>query len=361
MSDNINEAENTVHVSSDDLDVGMISKREPHPAHAGFAEAVGADRIDVDPVGPPGSALEDLLTGISVRNAPIHDVYILEDAGDLYAAPFLARRSDPTFVLLAASHRTTLEGYRLRPTEGPKAAVRWLDRHVDVACLRRLLRRYVDGVVANSDLSARSVRRISSDLPVRIAEPYVQPVVYGRLQSVDPALDGPTAVFVGEAREHKGIDLLVEAWPEVRRRVPNARLELVGRGHAERHGRVEGVTVRGYVDRIEGVFGAAALYVHPARYEAWGVAPAEAMLAGLPSVVTDRTGIAPHVAEVHERLVTSPNPTELAETVTWYFRRDGETKRRLSERARARASPFDESTRTDAFEREFRELLSELG
>lgn len=361
MGETINETEDTVRVSSGDLDVGMISKREPHPAHAGFAETVGADRIDVDPVGPPGSALEDFLTGVSLRNAPIHDVYILEDAGGLYAAPFLARRSDPTIVLLAASHRTTLEGYRLRPTEGPKAAVRWLDRHVDFACLRRLLRRYVDGVVANSDLSARTVRRITPDLPVRIAEPYVQPSVYGRLQSVDPVLDGPTAVFVGEAREHKGIDLLVEAWPEVRRRVPDARLELVGRGHAGRHERVEGVTVRGYVDRIEDAFGAAALYVHPARYEAWGVAPAEAMLAGIPPIVTDRTGIAPHVAGVHGRLVTPLNPADLAEAVTWYFRRDDETKRRLSERARTRARPFDKSTRTDAFEREFRELLSELG
>lgn len=348
-------------MSPGSLDVGMVSKREPHPAHAGFADAIGADRIDVDPIGPPGSALEDLLTGLSLRNAPTHDVYLLEDAGDLYGAPLLARRSDPTFVLLAASHRTTLEGYDFGAKRRPKELVRWLDRNVDIRCLRMLARRYVDGVVANSELSAESARRLAPAAPARIAEPYVQPSVYDRLQSVQPSLDGRRAVFVGEAREHKGVDLLVEAWPEVRRRVPGARLDLVGRNHAERHGHVEGVTLRGYVDRLEEVFEAASLYVHPARYEAWGVAPVEAMLAGVPAAVTDRTGVAPHAAAVDDRLVVPPTPSDLADAIAWYFGRDDGTKRQLSAAARARARTFDEATRTEAFAEAFGALLERIG
>jgi len=339
----------------------MVSKREPHPAHAGFADAIGADRIDVDPVGPPGSALEDLLTGLSLRNAPSHDVYLFEDVGDLYAAPLLARRGDPTLVLLAASHRTTLEGYDFGPKRRPKEVVRWLDRNVDIRCLRMLARRYVDGVIANSELSAESARRLAPTVPVRVAEPYVQPSVYDRLRSVEPSLDGPKVAFVGEAREHKGVDLLVEAWPEVRRRVPGARLDLVGRNHAERHGRVAGVTVRGYVDRLEDLFEAASLYVHPARYEAWGVAPVEAMLAGVPTAVTDRTGVAPHVAAVDDRLVVPPTPADLADVIAWYFEQDDGTGRRLSAAARARARQFDERTRTEAFAREFDALLARIG
>lgn len=342
-------------------DVAMISKAAPHPAHAGFAEAIGATRIELEPVRLSGTVLEDVFTGFGTRGIGEYDVYLLEDVGELFGVPFLGRGSDATVVLLAASHQTTLDGYDLRPTGGLKRAARWFERRVDFALVRRLVRRYVDGVVANSELSAGYVRQFAPEVPIRVAEPYVQPSVYDRLQSVEPSLDTRTAVFVGQAREHKGVDLLVEAWPEVRRRVPGARLELVGREHDERHDRVEGVTVRGYVERLDEVFEAASLYVHPARYEPWGVAPVEAMLAGVPAAVTDRTGVAPHAAAVDERLVVPPTPSELADVVAWYFRRGTGTKRRLSSAARERARPFDERTRTDAFERTFRELVSEIG
>jgi glycosyltransferase involved in cell wall biosynthesis len=240
-------------------------------------------------------------------------------------------------------------------------AVRWFDRHIDLACLRRLACRYVDGVIANSELSAQSMRRLAPELPIRVVEPYIQPSVYDRLQSVEPSLDDPTAVFVGKAREHKGLDLLVEAWPEVRRRIPGATLELIGRDHTTAHGRVEGVTVRGYVDQLDEVFEAASLYVQPARYEPWGVAPVEAMLAGVPPIVTDRTGIASLVARIDERLVVSPTPDELAETVTWYFDLQDELKRRFSARARELARPYDERTQTRAFVEEFGRLLESIG
>jgi phosphatidylinositol alpha-1,6-mannosyltransferase len=63
-----------------------------------------------------------------------------------------------------------------------------------------------------------------------------------RLDSVSTSADGaeirarhrlgddPVAVFVGRHVARKGIDLLVKHWPEVRRRVPRARLLVVGSG-----------------------------------------------------------------------------------------------------------------------------------
>lgn len=343
------------------MDIGMVSKWPPHPAHVGFGEAVGADRIDIDPVGPSGSSIEDLITAFSFRHISKHRIYILEDASALYGAPFLARRSDPTIILLATSHRTTMQGYEFDLRKRPIETVRWLDRRVDIACLQRIARRYVDGVIANSELSAASIRRLAPELPVRVVEPYVQPSVYDRLQSVETSFDEPTVVFVGKAREHKGLDLLIEAWPEIRRRVPGASLELVGRDHDSAHGRVEGVTVRGYVDRLDEVFEDSSLYVHPARYEPWGVAPVEAMLAGVPPIVTDRTGIASLVSRIDERLVVSPDPAELAETVGWYFETPDELKRRFSARARELARPYDEKTQTRAFIDEFDGLLDSVG
>lgn len=345
------------------LDVGMISKGGPHPAHAGFGAAIGAEQVNLVPRGPPGTVLEDLLSAPGLLAGRRHDVYLAEDAVGLYGAPLLERRSDPTVVLLVAMHRLTMEGYHVRPTEDPKDALRWIDRRLDVELLGRLLRRYVDGVMAVSELTAETVRRIDPELPIRVAEPYVQPAYYEGLLSVDPPLDGRTAVFVGVGRDHKGADVLIEAWPRVRDRLPDARLRMVGGGYPDWYGEVDGVTCEGYVEheRLNEVFEDASLYVHPARYDPFPIAPIEAMLAGLPAVVTTRTGTAPYVSDVEGRLVAEPRPERLADAATWYFRQDPGDKRDLSERLRKQARTFDEPTRTDAFARRFADLVAEVG
>lgn len=342
--------------------VGMISKGEPHPAHAGFGDAIGAERIPVAPVGPPGTVLEDVLSAAGLLRVGHHDVYLAEDAVGLYGAPLLARRGDSTFVLLVAMHRLTMEGYHLRPTAGPEESVRWIDRRLDVGLVRRLLNRYVDGVMAVSELTAETVRRIAPRMPVRVAEPYVQSAHYDRLQSVRPSLDGRTAVFVGVGRDHKGVDTLVEAWPHVRERLPGARLRMVGGGYPDRYGRVEGVSCEGYVEheRLGEVFRDAALYVHPARYDPFPIAPIEAMLAGVPAVVTTRTGTAPYVSDIEERLVVEPRPEPLADAVTWYLQQDTSYRHTVSGRMRELARTFDERSRTDAFARRFADLVSEI-
>lgn len=46
---------------------------------------------------------------------------------------------------------------------------------------------------------------------------------------VDVAPDVPLVVFAGLLRAYKGVDVLLEAWPEVRRRVPDAQLVVAGR------------------------------------------------------------------------------------------------------------------------------------
>jgi glycosyltransferase involved in cell wall biosynthesis len=351
---------NRGHGPASNLDVGMLSKRAPHPTHAGFADAIGAARIDLPPIGPPGSVLEDVLSTAGLRGRQSHDVYLIEDGIGLYAAPYLQRRGDPTLVLLAGMHRLTNRSYRRRPLDGVFEAVRWADRRVDVALLRWLLARYVDGVVAVSELTAETVQEVAPDLPVRVANPYVAPEQFAEFVTVEPSLDEQTAVFVGAGREHKGVDILVDAWPSVRENVPDARLEVVGEGHPTEYERTTGVTCRGYVKRLTEVFEAASLCVHPARYEAWGVAPIEAMLAGVPTIATTRTGMASQLESVDERLVVSPDEEQIAKRITWYFTRPSRERGLLSDRLRANARQFDMESCTMAFAEAFEEVITEI-
>lgn len=114
----------------------------------------------------------------------------------------------------------------------------------------------------------------------------------------------PTVVCVAKFRPEKGHDVLVDAFAVVRRHVPDARLVLVGQG--ELQGRLEAqvaalgldgsVEITGPVDDIWPYLAAADVFALASRSEAYGIAIAEAMAAGLPVVASDVGGIPELVA-----------------------------------------------------------------
>ncbi|MGV9267727.1 glycosyltransferase [Kitasatospora sp. NPDC003701] len=111
-------------------------------------------------------------------------------------------------------------------------------------------------------------------------------------------LDAPLAVCVGRLCRQKGQDVLLDAWPEVLRRVPQARLALVGTGPEEARlaaavrESVEPSRVRlaGEVPDPRPWLAAADLVVLPSRWEGMALAPLEAMAAGRPVLLTDVPG-----------------------------------------------------------------------
>ncbi|MCW2956122.1 MAG: glycosyl transferase group 1 [Thermoleophilia bacterium] len=87
-------------------------------------------------------------------------------------------------------------------------------------------------VIAHSEGGAQALREAglpavwhmtigAYDQYARSADPAVLPV------ALDPA--APMAVFAGLLRDYKGVDVLLDAWPSVRERVPNAELVVAGR------------------------------------------------------------------------------------------------------------------------------------
>lgn len=124
------------------------------------------------------------------------------------------------------------------------------------------------------------------------------------------AQTGPVALFFGTWTAYKGIDVLLDSLPEVRRRVPDARVVLAG-GVAEvdlpallrRAEQIGGVQARpGYVPReqIPELFGAARVVVAPYRR-------------------ASQSGVA-HLAYTFERPVVATTVGDIPQVV-----RDGET------------------------------------
>jgi len=98
----------------------------------------------------------------------------------------------------------------------------------------------------------------------------------------------PRALFVGIEFTCKGGHVLLEAWPIVRERVPEAELIIAGPAQAPKKRLPAGVTWMGWVDRtrLASLYQSASVFVLPSLFEAWGHVLFEAMGHGLPCIGT---------------------------------------------------------------------------
>jgi glycogen synthase len=126
-----------------------------------------------------------------------------------------------------------------------------------------------------------------------------------------PAADDgpPRIVFAGRFEPRKGVDRLVEALPFVRREVPDARLELVGRDTTTSDGasvvaalrdRAAALGVGDAIDvveawgtaAVESRLQGAAVCAVPSRWESFGYVAAEALAGATPTVVSSWASLA---------------------------------------------------------------------
>lgn len=163
--------------------------------------------------------------------------------------------------------------------------------------------------------------------------------------------DALIVLFVGAMEHRKGIDVLGQAWVRVVRRVPHARLLLVGpkRGEHGEHGLVLEWRLRnadvagtaamaGYSERPEDYCKAADLFVFPSRAEGLPNALIEAQAAGLPCVAAEIEGVTRDVVEEGTTglIVPQEDPDALAGALAGLLQ-DQPRRRRMGLAARQRA------------------------
>jgi UDP-GlcNAc:undecaprenyl-phosphate GlcNAc-1-phosphate transferase len=139
--------------------------------------------------------------------------------------------------------------------------------------------------------------------------------------------DAPTVLFAGRLIQVKGVDVLLRAFAELRKRLGEASLAIVGdgpeksrlEGLARELGVADGVHFIPFQQRdaLVELYACVDVFCLPSRHEPWGVVVNEAAACGLPLVVSDRVGAAPDLVKEgrNGRVVPAEDASALAEAL----------------------------------------------
>jgi phosphatidylinositol alpha-1,6-mannosyltransferase len=246
--------------------------------------------------------------------------------------------------------------------------------------LRMLVRfslRHADVVFAGSRFTARAVEDGAS---LNSGSVRVIPYSVG-LELDDEERELPAAPAVGlralsvarlESNEqYKGVDTLIQAWPKVARRLPEAQLMVVGDGpdrpRLERIASTLGVSDRvSFLGRVSDkdlrwAYALAGVFVLPGRCrlrpepegEGFGLVFAEAGLQGLAAVAGDAGGTPEVVTDGETGILVDPDDPDQVAEATVRVLSDKRLARRLGQAGRARA--LDEFSYED-----FRDAVADM-
>lgn len=152
----------------------------------------------------------------------------------------------------------------------------------------------------------------------------------------------PRYLFVGVDWERKNGPLVLRTFDRIRRQLPDARLDVVGR-----HPRIDqpGVTGHGVLRRevpaerqvVERLFGEATCFVMPSLLEAAGIVYLEAAAVGIPVIGTSNGGAGWLIGQ-GGRVVSPDDDTELYDAMREFA--DPDVARRTGALGQARSSSF---------------------
>ncbi|HEY0673368.1 MAG TPA: glycosyltransferase [Longimicrobiales bacterium] len=153
-----------------------------------------------------------------------------------------------------------------------------------------------------------------------------------------------TYLFLGRIHPKKRVDLLLDAFAQVKRTAPAAKLVIAGTGadeyvralkeHASRLELENAVTWTGHVSGTEKlrVLEAASVFVLPSVNENFGIAPVEALAAGIPVVLTRGVAIHREVEDYGAGIIVDDDTASL--TAGMLYLRGVEERSAMALRAR---------------------------
>lgn len=161
-----------------------------------------------------------------------------------------------------------------------------------------------DYVIAPSRKIRTQLEGWGTTAPIRVLPSGVDPITTTARATTlfrnkwDLKPDQPIVLFVGRLGKEKNIELLIEAYGQVAKQMPDAKLVIVGRNEhqkaleklAAQKNLTGGIIFTGHVehDRLGAVYASATVFAFPSRTDTQGLVLHEAANAGLPIVMVDK-------------------------------------------------------------------------
>jgi L-malate glycosyltransferase len=175
-------------------------------------------------------------------------------------------------------------------------------------------------------------------------------------------------IYAGRIVPHKHVDLLVEAFREVKKKVPEAELHIIGSGISlesikNKASDIKDCFVHGFLpeDKMIELFKSSWLFVLPSEREGSGIAAMEAMAAGVPFVTVDYPNNASkELCRFNCGIVAEPHKDSIASTIIELYSNETLWKE-LSENALNVAKKYDWDRITNQMEAFFRMVAKNSG
>ena len=343
----------------EEMDVLMLHQfHGPHPAHRVFGEAVGADYRHFetgDQIGGEeanlGSMLARLRTALDLDE---YDVVIGEGTIPIYTLLFYKVFNNTQADVIPLIADETFLKIRTQKTH-----------HLWKELLSHVFDTTLTGGIAVGSL-ARSWAAQYLRVPFEIVHPGIDASKYELLDGVKDDYDvgeQPTVLHVGTVSDREAVakkNVLLLARTVSRQDV--WQLHLVGAGHDEReYAILPDVHATGYLDELSAFaqeFASADVYVQPSNGDAFPVASLEAMLAGLPTIVSTMTGTRELVEPVDSNLVCEPTERGVQEAIEYVLSLESVEREEIGSRLRSSVEELTEQRQAERFKRSVESLLS---
>ena len=215
-----------------------------------------------------------------------------------------------------------------------------------------------------------TIARIKSFVvPIPVATPTIRPSPEQFARSFPKAAGKKLVLFLARLDEKKGLDLLLEAFASVKRHQPDSFLVIAGDGRArfvhalhqqaDRLGIAEDILWTGFLGESEkaAALSAATIYVLPSYSENFGIAAAEALASGVPTLLSDQVAIARDAANANAALVVPARVPELAAAIVQLLS-DARLREELGKNAKLAAERlFSPERVSDLLVSEYRRIL----
>ncbi len=312
---------------------------DPHYFHAALAKELHADFY---PAPKLRSEKSNIITGgLSILKAVFtlpknYDIYFCEGT---YIIPVLAKklgliRKDAKIVNILASPLL----YYIKT-----GLIKGIRKRFAITLLKE-----VDSFVCVSKMEDDLLKEIIPNAKSIVIYPFVKQemeIEIMKKKNIIPNINAHKILTIGtHSAYYKGIDIVFEAFKIIKKKFPDAELNIVGnmpdlKKYVDCN--YEGVHCLGYVKDLVKVIKESSLYIHMGRGDTFPVSILEVMQCGLPVIVSDATGVKEVIEKIDKNMISKLNENDLVNKTNEYFNLSQNQKIILSKRFYNIATSFN--------------------